>query len=296
MPDDARLGDLGRGVDDATDHAGRVDGPGNGPAGIDALDHQIAVGPGTALEVPPRDPVLRRYDRRPRPERAVQLCRDRRDAVGLEPQEDHVGAGDRGDVIGDARVRVEVAVRAQHADPARAHGRQVRAAGDEGDVEPGPGEARTHVAPDGARAEDGEPHRWRPFSREAIRLRCILPVGVRGISLTTWMTFGTLKPASDAPQLARSCAGSASALRTTAAPTTCPYLSSAIPKHTASVTAGCAFSASSTSPGEMFSPPRMISSLIRPSRRRWPSSSRPRSPVRNQPSKKDSAFASASPR
>ena len=52
-------------------------------------------------------------------------------------------------------------------------------------VEPGAGEARTHVAPDGARAEDGEPHRWRPFSREATRLRCILPVGVRGISSTT---------------------------------------------------------------------------------------------------------------
>ena len=42
----------------------------------------------------------------------------------------------------------------------------------------------------------------------------------------------------------------------------------------------------------MFSPPRMMSSLSRPSSLRYPPSISPRSPVRNQPSTKDSALAS----
>ena len=52
----------------------------------------------------------------------------------------------------------------------------------------------------------------------------------------------------------------------TAAAGSSPYLSSATPKQTASFTAGWASSACSISAGEMFSPPRMIISLIRPSR------------------------------
>ena len=51
---------------------------------------------------------------------------------------------------------------------------------------------------------------------------------------------------------------------TTAAATTSPYFSSGAPKETASATAGCDSKAPSTSIGEIFSPPRLMSSFRRP--------------------------------
>ena len=51
--------------------------------------------------------------------------------------------------------------------------------------------------------------------------------------------------------------------RTTAAATSSPHVACGTPNATASATAGCASSASSISRGEIFSPPRLISSLMR---------------------------------
>jgi hypothetical protein len=56
----------------------------------------------------------------------------------------------------------------------------------------------------------------------------------------------------------------APAASTTAAATTSPYFSSGAPKETASATAGCDSSAPSTSIGEIFSPPRLMSSFSLP--------------------------------
>ena len=84
--------------------------------------------------------------------------------------------------------------------------------------------------------------------------------------------------------------------RTTAAATSSPRRASATPKVTACATVGCSRSTSSTSSGEIFSPPRLMISFSRPWRCRWAFSSRnPRSPVRNQPSAKAAAFATGSP-
>ena len=58
----------------------------------------------------------------------------------------------------------------------------------------------------------------------------------------------------------------APATSTTAAATTSPYFSSGAPNDTASATAGCESSAPSTSIGEIFSPPRLMSSLSLPVR------------------------------
>ena len=108
-------------------------------------------------------------------------------------------------------------------------------------------------------------------------------------------TSGTLNAARCSRQWSarsRSLGGSRAA--TTAAPTTSPYFASGIPNDRR-VGHGRmrAAARASTSSGEMFSPPRMIISLMPPDeaqvavRRR-----RPRSPVRNQPSRRTPAFAS----
>src|SRR6266700_3994528 len=291
MADDTRLDDLGRAVANAADHAGRVDGLGDDTPRVDALNHQVSVRARAPLGVPPRDSVLGSDDRDPGTQRTVQRIGNPREAVGIQYQEHDIGISGRAHVISGPRMGQEVTIRAEHPDTMLPDGGQMGAAGDQVDLGAGTGEAGAHVPADGPRADDGEPHGPCPLSWAAIRFRCTLPVGVRGISRTTCMTLGTLKSASDSRHLARSSAPSASPFSTTAAPTTWPYFSSSIPKHTASATAGCAFRTASTSSGEMFSPPRMISSLIRPCSRRYPSSSRPRSPVRNQPLKKDSAFA-----
>ena len=61
-----------------------------------------------------------------------------------------------------------------------------------------------------------------------------------------------------------------------------------------SATAGCVTSRSSTSLAEMFSPPRMMMSLSRSVTVRYPSAStRPTSPVLNQPPGRNAAAFSA---
>src|SRR5258706_11090725 len=164
----------------------------------------------------------------------------------------------------------EIAARRQHADAVVAHRRQVRAPRDERDVCSAAGQRGTHIRADGPGAEHGELHGWAGPSVlvvtcSATRRRWILPVAVRGISSRTWIVAGTLNAASRSRQCPISSAAPACADRVTAADTSSPYLSSATPKQTASLTAGCDSRAYSTSAGEMFSPPRQIISLGRPS-------------------------------
>ena len=81
--------------------------------------------------------------------------------------------------------------------------------------------------------------------------------------------------------------------RTTQAHVRSPNRASGRPITAARSTSGKATSSSSISRGVMLMPPRMMISFLRPVIDRYPSSSsEPRSPVRNQPSLKDSAVAS----
>src|SRR5258706_9863350 len=178
----------------------------------------------------------------------------------------------------------EIAARRQHADAVVAHRRQVRAPRDERDVCSAAGQRGTPIRADGPGAEHGELHGWAGPSVlargddppeppavptcSATRRRWILPVAVRGISSRTWIVAGTLNAASRSRQCPISSAAPACADRVTAADTSSPYLSSATPKQTASLTAGCDSRACPTSAGEMFSPPRRINPLRRPSRYR----------------------------
>mmetsp|Transcript_10750 Transcript_10750/g.44437 ORF Transcript_10750/g.44437 Transcript_10750/m.44437 type:complete len:257 (+) Transcript_10750:3527-4297(+) len=104
--------------------------------------------------------------------------------------------------------------------------------------------------------------------------RCILPVAVRGSSSVMWMTSGTLCAARRSRQCACMAATDVSlslGRRTTAACTLSPYLMSLPANDAACATAGIANKAESTSSGLIFSPPRLMSSLMRPSSVRNPS-------------------------
>ena len=100
--------------------------------------------------------------------------------------------------------------------------------------------------------------------------RWSLPVGPFGISSRKRITRGTLKAGRRWPAHDRNSETVTEALArtSTAAPISSPSCACATAKHTACLTAGWASSTSSTSRGEIFSPPRLISSLRRPVRRR----------------------------
>ena len=123
---------------------------------------------------------------------------------------------------------------------------------------------RSSVVVAGGR-ERGFGVRFKPRpSRSAIPSLGVLPVG-RGIDSTKITRRGTLLGASIESAWSRTIASlSDGSELTTAAPTSSPKRLCGMAKAAASRIAGWAISASSTSIGETFSPPRLICSLTRP--------------------------------
>ncbi|MDQ1007251.1 hypothetical protein QFZ82_001736 [Streptomyces sp. V4I23] len=78
--------------------------------------------------------------------------------VGLEAEEDVVDGADPGRVVGGVGARGEVAARAEYTDAVPAHGRQVRAAGDEVDVGTGAMERGPDICADGTGADNCDFH------------------------------------------------------------------------------------------------------------------------------------------
>ncbi len=105
-------------------------------------------------------------------------------AVGLEPQEHDIGIGDRANVVGGARMDQELVIGTEDPDTVVPYRLQMGAAGDQGDLAAAAGEAGAHVPADRPGADHGQPHGWSR-SWAASRMRCGLPVAVRGISPTT---------------------------------------------------------------------------------------------------------------
>ena len=115
----------------------------------------------------------------------------------------------------------------------------------------------------------------------------ILPVAVLGRSVTKVIPRGALnrailsltKPISSSSVTAEPCASTTNACGVS------PHFSLGSPTTAASTTAGCRSSVPSTSTEEMFSPPLMITSLIRSRISTYPSGcTTAASPVWNQPS------------
>ena len=101
-------------------------------------------------------------------------------------------------------------------------------------------------------------------------MRCGLPVGPFGISLTKTTWRGTLNSAKRRNTNSRSSMSvdAVFSRSTMATPTSSPRRSSGTANAIACATAGCSSSTSSISLGEIFFPPRLIISLVRPVRNR----------------------------
>ena len=104
-------------------------------------------------------------------------------------------------------------------------------------------------------------------------LRWTLPVAPFGMDSTNAMTDGTLKAARRPNRKVRNAASSARApaRSTTAAARSSPSEGWGRPKAVAWATSGCSSRASSTSRGEIFSPPRLTISFSRPEMKTYPS-------------------------
>src|SRR6056297_803700 len=173
------------------------------------------------------------------------------------------------------------------------HRCKVRTPGDDGHVLTGIRQPDREIAADRARPEDADLHHASP-SFSASPMRWSLPVAPFGISYTIRILPGTLNAASDfaAKSFSSRSVASEPSASTIAAATSSPSILWGIAKVTTCATEGCSISTSSTSRGEIFSPPRLMISLRRPLMVRKPSASiSPWSPVRNQPSVQFSALA-----
>ena len=155
---DARLGDVGREVGQRADDAAGLDRRGDDAAGIDAFEPEAVELTAVTLEVPPRDPVLRGDDHRIRTEERTQRRRQGGEAVRLDAKKDDVGGADRGEIAGDLRLDLEVAVSAGDAKATRLHRLQVRPAREQHHVGARTREACPDVAADCPGPRDDDPH------------------------------------------------------------------------------------------------------------------------------------------
>ncbi len=159
VSDDAgRLNLAGR-VDNAADDALGADRLPDAPAGIDGLEAVVLPGTFELVEVPPGQPVLGCHHCSVRPQQRHNGVQGGRHRVRLDREDDVVlrpGIAAVGDQcgVGDAFYAV-----LDELEAVSLHRRQVRAARDQRHVRAGQRELRPHVATDGARAEDGDPHR-----------------------------------------------------------------------------------------------------------------------------------------
>src|ERR1051326_546622 len=161
------------------------------------------------------------------------------------------------------RMRDEIIIGTDYADAFFLHGAQVRPTSMQGHVI---ARARHHCAnvrSHGPGPDDQKFHFSPPANAAATARRCIFPVAVRGICSTMWTFFGTLKSARCCLQCSINAASGDGSFSTTATATSSPHVGCAMPNATASATHGCVIITASISSGAIFSPPRLISSLMR---------------------------------
>ena len=136
------------------------------------------------FEEPPGHAVLHRDDGGLGSEQRRKARRQIDQAVSFDSEKDHVGWADRSQDPRHRRARLEIALGCAHLNAALLHGAQVWAASEQSDIEAGARHPCAHVSPDGAGAGDDELHPRGPANVAATTRRCILPVAVRGISVT----------------------------------------------------------------------------------------------------------------
>ena len=249
-----------------------------------------------ALEVPPGDAVLGADDGRSRAQQRADRGCERGQAVRLQAENDHVGIGDRRDVRRWRPGGLEVAAagcapaRRARPSPRRCSPRAISVTS-----LPARASAGAHVT------RRSRPHRATanltaraPSSCAAIRDRCTFPVGVRGICSTMWIRSGTLNAASAAagrrggcPRWSRRRAGRPPRATVCAVllvgdrRTRPPRPPRVGEQHVLDLVGRDVLAAADD---QLLEPAPQAQVAVR--------RARPRSPVRNQPSKNASAFAS----
>ena len=136
----------------------RFDGRGDHATGIDALQTHSFPFAAEALEVPPRNSILRADNGSVWPEYWSQLRRKLGQAVRLYAKKDNICRPHFFKGIGDCRPRHEISLTTSHLHPALLHGAKVWPARKEGDIESRPRHARADVCTDCSRPRDQESH------------------------------------------------------------------------------------------------------------------------------------------
>src|SRR5439155_26303422 len=144
------------------------------------------------VEVPPGNAVDRRYQDRPFAQEVLDGGRGRGQGVRLDGDDYEVLRPQLAGVVGVARVSDQRLPFASEREAVGPHRREVGPPGDAAHLRrPGGGELGRQVSADGPGAEDGDLHGSSP-SFAASPMRCSLPVGPRGSSVTKTILCGTL--------------------------------------------------------------------------------------------------------
>src|SRR5262249_10139863 len=221
--------------------------------------------PGQLVEVPPGYAVHGRHHGGLRPEQGLHGGGNAGQRVGLE-RHDHIVLRTR--FLRLARglgVGNEFLAFGPQLQAIGLNGCQMRPTCDQRDLLAGQRQVSPQQTADSAGAVDADLHVVNP-SLAARPMRCSLPVAPFGISATNTTLRGTLKSARWLETKSRSSRSVAlrPSRKTIAAATSSPSLSWGSAKVTHWATAGWVMRRSSTSRGEIFSPPRLISSFNRP--------------------------------
>ena len=158
MVNDAGLGDVGRKVRQRSHDAARLDGRRDHAAWIDALEPKALELAAITVEIPPRHAVLRADDGRVGAQQRCQLRRERRQTVSFHAEKNDIGRPDRREIAGHPRLHLEIAVRADDAQPALLHRAQMRTAREQNDIGTHLCQPRADIAANRAGAGDDDPH------------------------------------------------------------------------------------------------------------------------------------------
>ena len=183
------------GVDDGPDDPVGVDVARNCTIGIRRLDRRSRVGAAMLVEIPPRNPVLHRDDRRFVLAERRDVGSDSADLVRLDGEDHDVLRTSVSSLVecGSAADHLR-AVLADDSHPGASNGVEVRATRDERDVLTGGGQPPADVAANRTRTDDGDLHG---------RARSGRSTKIASSAATKFMIAATTKtprhPAADAP-------------------------------------------------------------------------------------------------
>src|SRR6202035_254811 len=121
VTDHPGLDNFGTQVNQRTNHAAWVDGGANHAAWVDAGQGKAGEFPGTHLEIPPRNAILRTHDGGVLADQRSQLRGQLGQTVSLHAQDDDISLACICQIAYDARVCLEITLRAENSESVLLH-------------------------------------------------------------------------------------------------------------------------------------------------------------------------------